>query len=99
MGRITRDKQKTVKPFINIPAWMGLDFIKDSTRNIKNMLVSSFTPQKSEVVENFDQAITRQRLMEQDIERRKKEFRLLAWLMLITTVIAVCYLVYLIVGG
>lgn len=99
MGRITQGVKNTVKPFINVSAWMSFDFIKSSGRNIKNMLSGTFTPQKTDVVETFDQTLARQNLSTQDIERRKKEFRLLALVLFIMTIIAICYFIYLILSG
>ncbi len=99
MGRVTRGIKKTVKPFIDIPSWMGLDFIKSSTRNIKNMIVTSFVTQKPEVKEDFDETVVRQSLTDQDLERRKREFTILAIAMAVITSIAILYLIYLMINA
>lgn len=99
MGRITQGIKKTVKPFVDIPAWMGFGFIKDSARNIKNMIIASFVPQQTETKESFDEAIARQRLTDADVARRKREFGILAFLMFLVVIAAFCYFIFLIING
>ncbi len=62
------------KPAINVPAWMGWDIIKASSRYVFNLGKGLFVPQRAETPETFQEALARLNLTEADLKVRRTEF-------------------------
>lgn len=66
---------KFVKPFVNFPQWLGWKQIVSSTRALKELAKTAFQISKGESrKESFEQAVSRLRLTEEDLKKRKKMF-------------------------
>lgn len=96
---ITSFLTTVIKPFINVPKWIGYSQLKTSTRGIKDIVKGLFIPAQPTRQEAFAEAIVRLGLTEADIEQRKKEFSRLQWTFLIIGLVIFSYGIYLFSEG
>lgn len=83
---------RTLKPLVNVPAWMGLKYLKEDNERLKRLAKSVLLPQAPEFQpETFEEAIARLGMQEADIQARMLSFKRLA---LIYCVVALCILGY-----
>src|SRR3990167_8896481 len=83
------------KTFFNPTGWIALESIKTYNRTIWGVLKPSFSTPKADRRETFDEAMTRQNLTEQDIQRTRQRYRYFALFFVILGVISFCYSFYL----
>ncbi len=83
--------KKIVKPFVDIPSWMGYKQIAEGGRGIVGNIRSLFVPKTTENTETFEAAMERLKLTEADLAQRQKEFKRL---IIIFSLLAIVFLVY-----
>ncbi|MCD6046222.1 MAG: icmV, partial [Gammaproteobacteria bacterium] len=83
------------KPAVNVPAWMGWDIIKSSSRYVYNLGKGLFVPQKAPNNETFQEALARLQLTEADLKVRQQEFMRLFLIYAAMGIVIVLYSMYL----
>lgn len=81
-----------------VTKWLGVDQIKDSTRNIADAGKTIFIPQQANFPETFEEALVRLNITEEQLQQRKKEFTKLMIVYLILALLIFCYGVYIVVS-
>ena len=76
--------------------WLGVDQIKDSTRNIKEVGRTIFIPQQADFPETFEEALVRLNITAEQLEQRKKEFTRLMIIYLLVAAIIFGYGIYIV---
>lgn len=81
--------KKVVKPFVDVPKWVGYEQLKGVTGWVKGLFKRTFVIRKQNYNETFEQAMVRLKLTEQDLAKRTHEFTWLVrfWLALFFLVI------------
>ena len=98
MGFFQRAK-KTVKPFINITRWLDMETLLQNGRGIAELARKLFIPAKATYREDFEQAVQRLDLSENDIQQRIKQFSLYARVFFSCTLLLLGYIIYLMAVG
>ncbi len=93
--KIVSGVKKVVKPFVDVPTWLGYRQLADMSQSIKNLFKGFFIPQKPEVEEDFAATMVRLNLTEADIQQRAKEFKRLAVLFALLSTAVFVYSIYL----
>lgn len=74
-GRVRRGLAWAFKPMVNVSAWIGVDNIKTSTRNLTNLAKPYFIPAEAKHEdETFVQAMQRLNLTEDILQKKLKDF-------------------------
>jgi intracellular multiplication protein IcmV len=68
------------KTFFNPSAWLGVNELTAYNRVIGDTLKTTFTPDKAQRKESFEQALKRLNLTEEDVQLRAKRYRLYSWI-------------------
>lgn len=89
--------KKTVKPLVNVPRWMSMKSVSASGTYVGRLFKRVFVPQQPERKEDFNDALQRLNINEQDLQQRRKEFQRLLILFLIIWIIVWAYSIYLFV--
>lgn len=97
--KIVNGIKTVVKPFVDIPSWIGYKQLADSFKNIAGVCKEFFIPEKPEKPEAFSEAMNRLNLTEEQIQQRAKDFKRLTIIFAIFTVIVFAYAVYLLCVG
>lgn len=74
------------KTFFNPSAWLGLHELTGYTRLISSTLKTAFTPDKSQRVETFEQALERLNVTEADLQHNAQRYQLYAWIFIALSV-------------
>lgn len=93
--KITRTVGKVVKPFVDVPTWVGYKQLAETSKSIGSILKTLFVPAKAERQETFEEALVRLNLTEQDIAQRKKEFTRLLFFYTGLAIVIFLYAIYL----
>lgn len=74
--------KKVVKPFVNVPQWIGYDIFRSMTKWVAGLFRQFFILRRAQSVETFEQAIQRLNLTENDITERIRQFerQFLLWI-------------------
>lgn len=72
--KITQRIGRVIKPFVDVPRWMGYKSLAETTKSLGQILKTLFVPTRATRVETFAEAVTRLDLTEEIIAKRKKEF-------------------------
>lgn len=94
MGFFQRAK-RTIKPFIDVPRWIGADSLIQHGKNIISMAKGLFIVSKPTYTETFEEALQRLHLTEQDVQDRIKQFKLFGQIFYIGTLLLFFYCIYL----
>src|ERR1700675_4687965 len=97
--KIASGIKKVVKPFVDVPAWMGYRQLADVTKAIGGLFVDLFVPKKPETEEDFTAAMARLKLTEADIQQRAKDFKRLMTFFAVISCCVFIYTVYLVWEG
>lgn len=89
--------KKVTKPFVDLSSWLNVKQIKSYGSSIVDVAKDLFIPQTPQHNETFEQAIKRMGLTEIDIQKRQKEFRLLALMFALIALSLLGYFIYLII--
>lgn len=84
---------------IRVDQWLGYSAIKDSIGQIKSTVQPSFTVEHAEQQEDFDAAIDRLHLTQEDLASREREFTKLFCIYLLAAIALFGYSIYLFVRG
>ncbi len=87
---------KMVKPLVNVPKWMDAKRITADASFISLLIKRILKPQKATIEENFEESLVRLKLTENDLKDRYIEFRRLATIFFIVSLLLIGYLFYLI---
>lgn len=71
---IGRGIWKLARPFVNFPRWMGARELLNYSQVIKRLFKNFFTVTRPKHVETFEQAVSRLRLTEADLQSRANYF-------------------------
>lgn len=93
--KIASGIKKVVKPFVDVPSWIGYRQLADATKAIRGLFVTVFIPQKTEQTEDFAAAMARLKLTEADLQQRAKEFKRLVILFAVISCGVFAYAIYL----
>lgn len=98
---VLRRAGKIVKPFVNVPHWMGLSQIISQGKWIGRLAkdLTSTSKQTSITSETFDEAVNRYHLSEEELQRRQQNFLLLSIIYLIFAITVLIYVIYLVFYG
>ncbi len=94
---IVNGTKRAVKSLFNLSAWTDSSRLKTQSRNLGAMLKTLFVPQKARYHENFDEALQRQHLTENDIRARMDEFKRIAHILFFVTALIFGYGIYLLI--
>lgn len=83
------------KTFLNPSGWIDLEGLKQQNRTIWTILKNLFSPPTPIEKETFEQAMTRLRLTEEDVQSAKTTYRLYAIFFLSLGLIVILYAFYL----
>lgn len=72
--KIRRSLWRTVKPFVDIHGWSDASYLKKKAEGIAGLAKSVFFVQKPKRTEDFQTAVARLHLSEEDIQRRQHQF-------------------------
>jgi len=97
--KIAKGIKRVAKPFVDIPAWVGYDQLKDNAKKIGKNIRDLFVPQKAERTETFEEALARLKLTEADLMARQKEFKRLVIIFSLMGLIILGYTFYLFMEG
>lgn len=98
--KVMRGIKRVVKPFVDVPSWMGAREVGDYGRSIFSAVKGLFsTPPPPESNEDFSVAIARLRLSEADLQRRAQQFAVLAYLFLVIGLGVLAYSISLLLDG
>ncbi len=92
--QVPRIVTATVKRMIDVPTWIGYKEIVETTKSIGQLIKDTFTPQKSERTETFEEALKRLNLTEKDVKQRIKTFTFLSIFWLLIAIFVLGYGVY-----
>lgn len=79
----------------DIWSWINLDYLKEVLLIITNTIKSLFIPAKAEIEEDFEQAVERLQISEQDLKAREKEFTKLMLIHMLFSIALFGYCMYL----
>lgn len=81
--------KKVLKPFVDVPRWIGYDQLKGMTGWLGGLIKRTFVTEQSEHSETFEQSMVRLKLTEQDLVQRTIEFKrlLVFWLFIFAMVL------------
>ncbi len=65
---------RSVKPFVNVPKFMGWNEIKHNTRTLKDLMLTFFKVSPPSRPDTFASAVKANNLSEKDLEKRAKSF-------------------------
>lgn len=97
--KIASGVKKVVKPFVDVPTWLGYRQLADSTKSIWDVLKNLFVPQKAGPQEDFSAAMARFNLSETDVQQRANAFTRLALIFLFIACGVFAYAIYMIWEG
>ena len=72
--------KKIIKPFVDVPKWIGYRQLVKSNRSITTLLKKFFIPEQAHSQESFAAALQRLNLKESDLIQRRQEFTRLMWI-------------------
>lgn len=96
MGFFTGIK-KIIKPFVDVPKWIGYRQLMKSNRSITTLLKKFFIPDQAHTQESFAAALQRLNLKESDLIQRRQEFTRLMWIWILLFCVTIAYSVYLLI--
>lgn len=73
-GRIRRGLAWTFKPMVNVKGWLGVDSIKESTRQLSGLAREAFTTEEAQREETYEEALKRLKLTDKQIQQKLKDF-------------------------
>ena len=85
------------KTFINPRGWIDYDSLRDQNRTIWGILRTTFTPDRPEREETFEQAKKRLNLSDEDIETTEKNYQFYAIIFAILGILCFIYSFYLVI--
>lgn len=97
--KIFNGVKRVVKPFVDVPTWVGYKQIAEQAKTIGKSVKSLFVPVKSERTETFEESMARLKLTEEDLKARQKEFKRLIILLSIIGFAVLGYTFYLFMTG
>ena len=86
----------TARRLIHFSSWIGLDSLRSTYRQIREMSSEIMSVRSSERVETFDEAMSRLHLSEEDIQSRINDFKFRSQIYLVILILGLMYLFYLI---
>ena len=96
--RPTRVFKGTIKTVANVPAWLGLSFLKETGVGLVQFLKPLYRPVKEKRRESFEQALQRLSLSEVDLAARYNNLKRQSWLFALLGLIILGYAIYLLIG-
>ena len=87
------------EPVTKIPKWIDYEGLKYSCNEIGRLVKRLFIPAKSTYQETFSEAMARLQLSDDDIQQRQQNFRVMATVFGIVTLLIFFYTGYLFVTG
>ena len=90
--------KKIIKPFVDVPKWIGYRQLVKSNRSITTLLKKFFIPEQAHSQESFAAALQRLNLKESDLIQRRQEFTRLMWIWIFLFFVVIIYSVYLLMG-
>lgn len=97
--KVGKVAKKVAKPFVDVPAWIGYNQLKEVTQGICETIKNLFTIKTSEKKETFEEALKRYNLTEEALQQRKNVFTLLTILWTFISMTVLAYGVYLAGSG
>lgn len=87
--------KKTIKPFVDVPKWVGYRQLVKSNRELFSFAKKFFVPEQASTEESFEAALLRLKVTEADLVQRLKEFKRLMWIWLILLLVCIAYSIHL----
>jgi len=87
--------KKIIKPFVDVPRWMGYQHLATTSRSVFSLVKKYFTPNQSQHSESFEEALQRLNLTQADLLQRVQQFRRLMWIWFFLFILTISYSVYL----
>jgi len=97
--KIVRGLGKLVKPFVNVPSWMGWKDLKSTGTNIKDTAKALLETEKAQRTETFQQAVARFGLNPEQLAQKQKDYLNAALLYSGIGIALFLYAVYLFIFG
>ncbi len=97
--KVINGVKKVLKPFVDVPKWVGYQQFKDSVKNTLQEAKALFVTKKAERNETFEQAMVRLNLTETDLITRQREFKRLIIVFSIVGFGILAYAIYLFWDG
>lgn len=83
------------KTFLDVPAWLGFSQLKQGTFSLASNLQQLFIPRTSGRSETFEEARTRLKLTEQEIQQRARFFRYQIFIFMGVGIACLFYVIFL----
>lgn len=97
MGFFSRVKQTGGYVFnFRVTKWVGLDRLKNSSKNLANLTKSLYTPEQAEYSETFEEALKRLNITEAEINQRRVEFTRLMVIYMLIAILLFSYSIYIV---
>ena len=97
--KLTRAIGRAVKPFVNVPRWLGISQLRANAAAIVKMMQDLRIHRPPVRKEEFNEAMERLNLSEEDIKQRMKTCLLLSILYSTAALLFLIYTVYMILHG
>lgn len=95
-SRLTRVAKGFGNTFLNVPGWLGINSLKDPTKELIQQGKTIYSVPKGQHKETFEQAMQRLNLTEQDLKQRKHYLQSQALLSGAMSLMVLIYCLYLI---
>ena len=93
--KITQGIKKIIKPHVDAPTWVDLNFLSSSITNLVNTFKKVGIPKQATYQEEFEEAVSRLNLTEEILNNRLKEFRRLQFIFMMLALFSIFYLIIL----
>ncbi|MBI5447527.1 MAG: phosphoesterase [Gammaproteobacteria bacterium] len=94
--KITQTVKKVVKPHVDAPSWVDLQFLSKSITSVADMMTGLVVPEKATYHETFEEACVRLNLTEEDLQQRLKQFQRIQWVFISLALLTFAYFLWLI---